>query len=509
MPDEKDARIDPYAWYMLGVMAIVYVLNFVDRQMLTILAPDLKRDLGISDADFGFLYGTAFGVFYALFGIPLGKLADRWSRVRLLTIGLALWSAMTTLSGASRNFAQIAATRVGVGIGEATATPCAYSVISDYFPPRRRATALSIYSAGLYLGSGVSLFLGSRIAGWWNDAFTGGAAPLGLAGWQVAFMAVGLPGLLLAGWVASLREPPRGRFEGVAAGVAEAEPFPFRSFIQDLADIIPPFTLLGAWQRGPLALLYNVMSALVAALAAMAMIHWTGDTVQWLAVALGFYAAFSWITSLRSRDPETFALLLKSRGFMALTLGYALVSFIGYSSSGFAPLQAIEGLGADPASAGLIMGGLGAVGGSLGVIGGGIVADRIARHGDHAGRVLVIAISAFAGMVCHAAMFATTSLPLFYTMAFLNWIFVAATLGGSSGTIVNIVPPKVRGVATATFLLGTNLIGLALGPYTAGKMSTVFGSLAEGMLSILVLVPVMLALFVLAWRDLGKAQMRG
>src|SRR4051812_23888281 len=102
-------RIEPYAWYMLGVLVLVYIFNFIDRQLLAILAPRLKHDLGISDSDFGFLYGTAFGVFYALFGIPLGKLADRWTRTRLLAIGLSLWSLMTALSGLSRNFAQLAA----------------------------------------------------------------------------------------------------------------------------------------------------------------------------------------------------------------------------------------------------------------------------------------------------------------------------------------------------------------------------------------------------------------
>ena len=110
MPPERDAapaEPGPYAWYMLAVLVLVYVANYVDRQLLTILAPELKRDLGISDAEFGFLYGTAFGVFYALFGIPLGRLADRWSRTRLLALGLTVWSLTTALSGLSRSFAPI------------------------------------------------------------------------------------------------------------------------------------------------------------------------------------------------------------------------------------------------------------------------------------------------------------------------------------------------------------------------------------------------------------------
>jgi MFS family permease len=190
--------VDRYSWYALFVLVIVYVINFVDRQLLTILAVDIKHDLDITDAQFGFLYGTAFGVFYALFGIPLGKLADRVSRTWLLATGLTLWSTMTALSGLSRNFWQLGAARIGVGVGEATAGPCSYSLLSDYFPANRRATAIAIFSSGIYMGGGLSLYIGTTIAGGWNASFPEGARPFGLAGWQAAFLAVGLPGLLMA-----------------------------------------------------------------------------------------------------------------------------------------------------------------------------------------------------------------------------------------------------------------------------------------------------------------------
>jgi MFS family permease len=250
--------VDRYSWYVLGVLVLVYFVNFVDRQLLTILAVDIKRDLAITDSQFGFLYGTAFGVFYALFGIPLGKLADRWSRVRLLTWGLTVWSAMTVFSGLSRNFMQLGLARVGVGVGEATAGPCAYSLLSDYFPPNRRATAVAIYSSGIYIGGGLALLLGTSISGAWDHAFVAGARPFGLAGWQAAFLAVGLPGLLLAVWVQKLREPIRGYWED--ARPAAPEPATWGAFARDLGTIVPPFTMLAAARRGPKALAGNLLT---------------------------------------------------------------------------------------------------------------------------------------------------------------------------------------------------------------------------------------------------------
>ena len=217
--------------------------------------------------------------------------------------------------------------RMGVGVGEASASPTAYSLISDYFPKRQRATALAVYSSGLYIGGGVSLLIGAKIGQSWNAAYPGGG-PLGLVGWQAAFLAVGIPGLLLALWVLSLREPVRGAMDGV---VSPSCPTPFANFLSDLSTIVPPFTLYGAWQRGPMALALNLFAAALVALFAWAMIRLTGNLPQWASVGIGYYAVFSWACTLKARDPATWRLIWGTPAFICTTLGYSLVSLVARS----------------------------------------------------------------------------------------------------------------------------------------------------------------------------------
>lgn len=175
---------------------LVYLLNVLDRQILSILNERVKADLALSDAQMGFLFGTAFAVFHAVLGLPLARLADVWVRRSLIAAGLAFWSLMTALSGLATGFGQLAALRIAMGIGEATSTPASYSLLSDTFPPRRRATAIAVFASGALLGGGAGMIVGGSVVGWWDARAAEGAAPFGLAGWRAAFLLVGLPGLL-------------------------------------------------------------------------------------------------------------------------------------------------------------------------------------------------------------------------------------------------------------------------------------------------------------------------
>ena len=501
--DQANAPVPAYSWYALGVLVLVYVLNFIDRQILSILANDIKADLGVDDAYLGFLYGTAFAIFYALFGIPLGKLADSWKRVRLMTLGLAVWSAMTAVSGLAKDAGQLTVARIGVGVGEATASPSAYSLISDWFPARLRATALAIYSSGLYIGGGVSLAIGGLVVDNWNQAFPEGG-PLGLAGWQAAFIAVGLPGLLLAMWVFTLKEPVRGAIDGLATA---EDPHPFKGFVRELYTVIPPFTFIGAAARGMGALAINV-AVFAAALGAgytLTKVLDSGEglivsaiTDQWLLLGIGYYAVFCWASALRERDYPTFMLTWGSPAFLCTILGYGCVAFMAYAASYWGAPYAERVFDVSKGDLGFWLGGGGALGGFLGVILGGRMADALFVR-MQSGRLWVVLFGLLSPIPFAIVQYTTDSFPLFLVLNIVVGGLAASALGAAAASSQALVLPRMRGTATATFFLATTLVGLALGPYTAGYVSAQNDAdLSIGVLSTLWITPVGLALLIAA-----------
>ncbi|MGE0383106.1 MAG: spinster family MFS transporter [Gammaproteobacteria bacterium] len=190
-----------YRHYILGVLLAACTLNFIDRYVLAVLLPDIKREFGLADWQLGILTGPTFAIFYSVAGLPIARWADGGQRVRIIGLAIAVWSLMSAAGGIAASYWQLLCARIGVAIGEAGCTPPSHSLIGDLYPPRRRATALAIYQLGPVFGVSLALLVG----GWLADS----------VGWRRTLIFVGLPGLLLALLVfATLREPPRGMAEG-------------------------------------------------------------------------------------------------------------------------------------------------------------------------------------------------------------------------------------------------------------------------------------------------------
>jgi MFS family permease len=468
-----------YARYVLGVLVVVYVFNFLDRQILAILAERIRGDLGVTDAELGFLYGTAFAVFYAVFGIPLGRLADVWDRRKLIALGLAVWSLMTVLSGFARNFPELALARIGVGIGEASAAPAAFSLLSDYFSPARRATALAVYSSGIYLGAGLGLVVGGLVVDRWDAAFPADA-PFGLRGWQVAFFVVGLPGLLLALWVRTLREPARGSGEGLTV---PREARPWRAFLHELRAVLPPLTLVhlalaGAGARG---VVRNLAAAALIAGAAAALIGMLGGPAQWIALGVGVYAAVSWLQALALRDRPTLALLTGTPSLRYAAVGFSLLAFVGYGIGFWLPTLFMRVFGVEPGRTGVILGIVAAAAGWLGTTLGGVWADARRRR-TPAGRLQVAAAGALLTLPLAVWMLVTGSLQTAFVLAFPVTLASSLWIGPGASTVQDLVLPRMRGSASAAYLLIVTFVGLALGPYTIGRLSGALGDLRSAML---------------------------
>ena len=210
-PGADQPRSLAYEWYVVAMLMVAYIVSFVDRQVITLLVQPIRRDLGISDTEISLLMGFAFAIFYVTMGLPIARLADARSRRAIISAGILLWSLATACCGLARNFWQLFLARVGVGVGEAALTPAAYSMIADYFPADKLGRAIGVYATGLFLGAGLAMVLGGYVVGLVSDA---GAVRLPLVGtlhpWQLTFLIVGAPGLLLAALIyVTVREPRR------------------------------------------------------------------------------------------------------------------------------------------------------------------------------------------------------------------------------------------------------------------------------------------------------------
>ncbi len=368
--------------YALSLLVIAYALNFIDRQILVILQSDIKAEMGLSDTQLGLLSGFAFALVYITAGIPIAYWADRGNRRNVIALAVTVWSGMTALSGLTWNFGQLLAARIGVGIGEAGGSPPAHSMISDYFPPEQRATAMAIYSSGLHAG----IFAGFAIGGVISEFF----------GWRAAFMVVGLPGLLFAAlFFFTVQEPPRGRFEGTA------------------------------------------------------------------------------VASYRPSLAETLSLLLRFRTFWFIALGTGLTAFAGYGNGNFAPLFLERSHDITGTELGLLLAIGGGGGGLIGTLLGGRIGDALGRR-DARWYLWVPGIAGLLALPASLPYLLVDDTRIVVPLLVIVTILINTYLGPCLAITHALVPPAMRALASAILFFVLNLIGLGMGPLTAGLLSDYF-----------------------------------
>lgn len=389
-----------YRRYALTLLMVIYVLNFVDRQVISILAEPIKNDLKLADWQLGLMTGLAFAVLYTVLGLPVARWAERGDRPVIISLAVALWSAFTAACGLAQNFAQLILARVGVGIGESGCTPPALSLIADTVPRESRATATAVYMLGAPIGSLLGLALGGLIA----DAY----------GWRVAFMAVGLPGVLLAGVALLTLREPRRRMQAALRAQATADAPTFGEALRELASKRAYVMIVG------------------------------GITVH----SFVSYGAIAFLGSFffRNHGAELAQVAaefgLKSAGFLGLALGVTT------------GVMAI-----------------------IGTLLGGSLADRFARR-DARAYVVIPALGAVLALPFSVSALLADSLFLALGLLLIPGLLSGVWLGPAYGVVQSLVRPNTRATATAVVLFIANLIGLGLGPLCLGLASDLLATQA-------------------------------
>jgi MFS family permease len=238
-----------YAWYVVIVLFLAAIVSFVDRQIIALVVDDIKADLGLTDLHIGLLQGPPFGIFYALMSIPIALAADRYSRRNIIIAGVTFWSMATAACGLAGNFWHLFLARIGVGVGEATLSPSAYSMISDYFPKQKLALAMAVFTMGNLTGVGLAMVLGGMLIVWLKSI---GPVDFPLFGtlqpWQLTFVMVGVPGLLLALLMLTIREPVRRGRSAATDESSKGQLAEFRVFLrahrQTFTTLFASFTVL-------------------------------------------------------------------------------------------------------------------------------------------------------------------------------------------------------------------------------------------------------------------------
>lgn len=518
----RPGKVGRDAWVCLALVGAMQCLSMLDRNILAILNPRIKADLHVGDAEMGLLYGTVFALFYAVFSLPLGRLADGWRRGRLLAVAIAVWSLATGLAGFAGGFGLLALSRLGVGVGEAASQPAGTSLVFDHFPRTRRGLALAVMAALLSAGLGLSAMLGGAAADGWDHAWAHGVAPLGLKGWQFAFVLAALPGIPLALLLAGMKEPARGQSDGIAS---PPDPAPFRASLRVLLAVLP----VGVWfalaraGRGTLArnglalvLIGAVMVALThlcAGLSPRPPLHLGGlaidpHVLQWTIVGIGAYVVVNFVQSLRLADRATHAVITGSPALWLCLLVGSLQTTINYGVMGFTPAFLMKTYHLGAAQVGGQFGLLSTVLGVIGPLISGPLSDRIAARTGAGGRVVLVLLSLGASPFVAFAVYSAPDVASFYARFTVYSLILTMWLPPLYAVLYEQVLPRMRGQTSALYILVMTILGLGIGPYWVGMVADrLHGDLGAAILSVNALAPVIvLALLALLRRAERDAQ---
>ncbi|WP_297506284.1 MFS transporter [uncultured Caulobacter sp.] len=391
---ERPLYSNGYKAAVLGLLLATYTFNFIDRTIIATIGQAIKVDLKLTDTQLGLLGGLYFALLYTVLGIPIARLAERFNRVTIISLSLVIWSGFTALCGAAVNFGQLALFRFGVGVGEAGCSPPSHSLISDYYEPKKRATALSIYSFGIPLGT----MFGAVAGGWLAQEFS----------WRIAFVIVGLPGILLALIVKLVvKEPPRGHSE-IAERPLEAE-----DVVVEPAK--PPFSLM---------------------------------------------------TELRELG-AVFKVLFLKWPVLNMVLGVTIASFGSYGSGAFVPSYFVRAFGLGLAQVGLITGLIGGFSAGVGTLVGGFLSDWAGKRSAK-WYALTPAIGLLIATPIYIAAYLQTDWKATAAILLVPGIFHYVYLAPTFGVVQNSVEPRRRATATALLFFFLNLIALGGGPVFTG-----------------------------------------
>jgi MFS transporter, Spinster family, sphingosine-1-phosphate transporter len=501
------------AKYALVLMGLMQAVSLLDRQILAILAPAIKADLKVGDAEMGLLMGTVFAVFYALFSLPLGRLSDGWSRNKLLAISLLLWSAATALGGFASSFATLVLARLGVGVGEAASQPAGTSLIYDYWPKERRGFVMSVLASAISLGIGGSLILGGLAADWWSTSHPDSA----LRGWQFAFLVAAAPGFVLALLIWFLREPVRGAIDGLPA---PPDPHPFRASAQVLGSVTPGLNWLSLARLSASRAMWrsNLLWLGGIVLAMFGLIHLTQSiaprpplafgalsvdphVLQWGVIGFGLFVLVNMIQNLRLTDDEAFRVITRSPTLIAAMAVGALQCVINYGMMAFNPSFLMRYYHLPMRDAAWQFGLVAASMGILGPLIWGPLSDRLNLRFPGAGRAWISLFAMGLSPLMSFWVYFAPDAGSFYWRFIPYSIVLTGWMPPLYAILYDQVLPRMRGITSSVYLLSVTIIGLGIGPYVVGMISEATGDLRTAMLSVnAVAIPIVLLMLLIARR---------